>query len=83
MLRSITMKIIRYLTTAGRPDYGLLHSDGRTTRLTGDLYGQLADTGEPAAVAKLLAPIEPRDIRHHLHWPQLSKARRRREPADP
>jgi 2-keto-4-pentenoate hydratase/2-oxohepta-3-ene-1,7-dioic acid hydratase in catechol pathway len=56
------MKIIRYLTTAGRPDYGLLHSDGRTTRLTGDLYGQLADTGEPAAVAKLLAPIEPRDI---------------------
>ena len=56
------MKIIRYLTTAGRPDYGLLHSDGRTTRLTGDLYGQLTDTGEPAAVAKLLAPIEPRDI---------------------
>ena len=56
------MKIVRYQTTTGQTAYGRLHADGRTTRLSGEILGELTDTGEPAAVAKLLAPIEPRDI---------------------
>lgn len=56
------MKIIRYQSTTGEQAYGQLHTDGRTTRLSGDLFGQLSDTGELAAVKKVLAPLEPRDI---------------------
>jgi 2-keto-4-pentenoate hydratase/2-oxohepta-3-ene-1,7-dioic acid hydratase in catechol pathway len=56
------MKIVRYQTTTGQTACGRLHADGRTTRLTGEIFGGLTDTGESAAVAKLLAPIEPRDI---------------------
>lgn len=56
------MKIVRYRTAAGPIAYGRLHDDGRTTRLAGEIFGPLTDTGEPAAVGKLLAPIEPRDI---------------------
>lgn len=56
------MKIIRYQTAAGQLAYGQLHADGRTTRLVGDLFGQLTDTGELASVDKVLAPLEPRDI---------------------
>jgi 2-keto-4-pentenoate hydratase/2-oxohepta-3-ene-1,7-dioic acid hydratase in catechol pathway len=56
------MKIIRYQTETGQIAYGRQHSDGRTTRLTGDLFGDLADTGENASISKLLAPLVPRDI---------------------
>ena len=56
------MKIVHYQTTTGQTAYGRLHADGRTTRLAGDIFGELTDTGEPASIAKLLAPIEPRDI---------------------
>lgn len=56
------MKIVRYQTTNGQIAYGQQHADGRTTRLAGEIFGELTDTGESAAVAKLLAPIEPRDI---------------------
>lgn len=56
------MKIIRCQTTSGQIAHGRLHPDGRTTRLAGEILGSLTDTGEPIAVAKLLAPIEPRDI---------------------
>ncbi len=55
------MKIVRYQTTNGQFAYGQQHSDGRTTRLAGDIFCELTDTSEPADVAKLLAPIEPRD----------------------
>ena len=55
------MKIIRFLS-AGREHLGRLHDDGTTTLLEGDLFGPLRDTGTPATVDKLLAPLEPRDI---------------------
>jgi len=56
------MQIIRYQTTAGEQGYGRLHPDGKVTRLTGALFDSLTDTGEPELVARLLAPLEPRDI---------------------
>lgn len=56
------MRIVRYQTTGGQTAYGQLHTDGRTTRLAGEIFGKLTDTGEPVSVTKLLAPIEPRDI---------------------
>jgi 2-keto-4-pentenoate hydratase/2-oxohepta-3-ene-1,7-dioic acid hydratase in catechol pathway len=55
------MKIIRFLAS-GREHYGRLHDDGRTTLLEGDLFGGLRDTGTPATIEKLLAPLVPRDI---------------------
>jgi len=55
------MKIIRFLDSDGE-HLGRQHDDGRVTLLTGDLFGCPADTGEPAIVEKLLAPLEPRDI---------------------
>jgi len=55
------MKIIRFLS-AGREHLGRLHDDGHATLLEGDLFGTLRDTGTRAAVDKLLAPLEPRDI---------------------
>lgn len=56
------MKIIRYRSSEGVVGFGRLHEDGTTTRVTGDLFGTLVDTGEAADVVKLLAPLEPRDI---------------------
>lgn len=56
------MKIIRYQTTAGEQGYGRQLADGKVTRLAGDLFGKLTDTGENVQVSKLLAPLEPRDI---------------------
>jgi len=55
------MKIIRFLSS-GVVRLGRLHDDGRATLLDGELFGDLRDTGRPAAVEKLLAPLEPRDI---------------------
>jgi 2-keto-4-pentenoate hydratase/2-oxohepta-3-ene-1,7-dioic acid hydratase in catechol pathway len=55
------MKIIRFLA-AGREHLGRLHDDGHTTLLEGDLFGGLRDTGTPATVDTLRAPLEPRDI---------------------
>ncbi len=56
------MKLIRYKDSAGAIYYGRQHPDGRTTRIDGDILGDYRDTGEPAEVAKTLAPCEPRDI---------------------
>lgn len=56
------MRLIRYQDSAGAVHYGSQHSDGTATRLQGDLSSGWRDTGEPADVAMLLAPIEPRDI---------------------
>jgi 2-keto-4-pentenoate hydratase/2-oxohepta-3-ene-1,7-dioic acid hydratase in catechol pathway len=56
------MKIVRYQLSNGEKHLGRLHPDGKMTRLSGDLFGPLTDTGEVAQVTKLLSPIEPRDI---------------------
>lgn len=55
------MKIIRFLA-AGREHFGRLHNDGHTTLLEGELFEGLRDSGKPATVEKLLAPLVPRDI---------------------
>ncbi len=55
------MKIVRF-ESAGKIHHGRQHSDGRVTRLEGDLFGYHTDTGETIKVEKLLAPVDPRDI---------------------
>jgi 2-keto-4-pentenoate hydratase/2-oxohepta-3-ene-1,7-dioic acid hydratase in catechol pathway len=56
------MKIVRYLDNAGQEHYGCLHDSETATRATGDLFEGLSDSGEPAEIAKLLAPVQPTDI---------------------
>ncbi len=58
------MKIIRFLDPAGTVRFGCRHEDGRTTLLAGDpiVDGIIVDTGNATEVAKLLAPLDPRDI---------------------
>lgn len=53
------MKIVRYEDSVGSDHYGCEHQDGSTTRLEGDIYGDLHDISETADVVKLLAPIRP------------------------
>lgn len=55
------MKIIRYSDSHHDIQYGALH-ETTVTRLEGDLFEGLTDTGEKADVVKLLAPISPVDI---------------------
>ena len=56
------MKIVRYLDASGAVQHGCQHSDGRVTRISGNIYGDYADTGNVDEVSKLLAPIVPVDI---------------------
>jgi len=61
------MRIVRIQDPNGAIVFGRSHgsgpvTEGRVTRLAGDLFGGLTDTGEDVAVGKLLAPLEPRDI---------------------
>lgn len=56
------MKIVRFLHESGEILYGCRHPDGSTTLIEGDLYGDLRDTGRPASVRKLLAPVAPTAI---------------------
>ena len=56
------MKIIRYQDPQGQIHFASLQADGRQLRIDGDLLGDWSQTEQIAQVAKLLAPIEPRDI---------------------
>jgi 2-keto-4-pentenoate hydratase/2-oxohepta-3-ene-1,7-dioic acid hydratase in catechol pathway len=56
------MKIIRYEDARGTIHFGCVHDNAKTTRLSGELFGGLSDTGEAADVKKLLAPLVPVDI---------------------
>ncbi len=56
------MSIVRYEDGQGRIHLASLHPSGSLERLAGDLFGDLLPTGEPAAVARILAPLEPRAI---------------------
>ncbi|MGH9338208.1 MAG: Rv2993c-like domain-containing protein, partial [Acidobacteriota bacterium] len=49
------MKIIRFLDEGSQLRLGRQDDDGRVTLLSGDLFGTLSDTGEPAKAEKLLA----------------------------
>lgn len=55
------MKIIRYLDSDGTSHHGVQHAGG-ATRLDGCLLGEHQDSGEPADLQKLLAPVQPMDI---------------------
>ena len=54
------MKIARILTASGIT-FAQQHTDGSFTRLAGELFGALADTGETIH-GKLLAPLIPRAV---------------------
>jgi 2-keto-4-pentenoate hydratase/2-oxohepta-3-ene-1,7-dioic acid hydratase in catechol pathway len=56
------VKIIRFLDAKSDVHFGRQHADGSATLLDGDIYGSYRDTGRPATVAKLLAPVAPVDI---------------------
>ena len=56
------MKIIRYRDAGGNIHLARQHDDGSATRLAGDLFSKLSDTGERVQVGKLLAPLVPADI---------------------
>ena len=56
------MKFVRYQDSSGKSSYGCRHSNGTITSVEGDILGSFEDSGEVVTPAKLLAPIEPRDI---------------------
>ena len=56
------MKIIRFQNDAGEVCLGRQHDDGSVTLIDGDLFGEYRDSGTPATVGKLLAPVTPADI---------------------
>jgi 2-keto-4-pentenoate hydratase/2-oxohepta-3-ene-1,7-dioic acid hydratase in catechol pathway len=56
------MKIIRYQSPDGTIGYARQDADGTATKLRGALGEKLEPTGEPAVIAKLLAPLEPRAL---------------------
>ena len=56
------MKIIHYQSPDGTIGYARQDADGTTTELRGALFEKLEPTGEPAVIAKLLAPLEPRAL---------------------
>ena len=66
------MKLIRYLDSSNRINFGSEQTDGSTLRIDGDIFGSHRVTTERADIAKLLAPIAPTQIlciglnyRHH------------------
>lgn len=56
------MRVIRYLDPAGQSRFGCRQADGSATELDGDLFGRFHDSGRPAVVAKLLAPVAPTSV---------------------
>ncbi len=56
------MKILRFLDEQAQQHFGCRHEDGSVTRLTGDLFGTLEDSGDAIEPRKLLAPVVPATI---------------------
>ncbi len=56
------MKIVRCLDAAGTAQWACRHPDGSATRLEGDPFGSLRDTGERVTTGSLLAPLVPSAI---------------------
>jgi 2-keto-4-pentenoate hydratase/2-oxohepta-3-ene-1,7-dioic acid hydratase in catechol pathway len=55
------VKIVRYLDGTGRARYGS-EEGGRVRQIEGDVFGDHTVTDKTAEVARLLAPVEPRQI---------------------
>ena len=53
------MHIIRFIDDKGRECLGHDFRDGKASRLAGELFSGLADTGENVRVKKILAPLVP------------------------
>nr|MBR9809351.1 fumarylacetoacetate hydrolase family protein [bacterium] len=53
------MKIVRFLSDKDEPQLGAQHVDGSVTRIEGCIFSEHHDTGKPATVKKLLAPVQP------------------------
>jgi len=53
------MRIIRYQDSDGGIHYAAQQLDGSALRIAGDIFGAWEVTREPAAIRKLLAPIQP------------------------
>lgn len=60
--KEIKMHIIRFHDEDGTICYGNRHADGAVTRLRGQGPDGFTDTGKPAEVGKLLAPLQPAAI---------------------
>jgi 2-keto-4-pentenoate hydratase/2-oxohepta-3-ene-1,7-dioic acid hydratase in catechol pathway len=56
------MKIVRYLDSSGKANYGQQEKDGGITRIEGDIFGDYTKTDQKANVAKSLAPFVPTNI---------------------
>ncbi len=56
------MKIMRYEDPAGKRSWARREADGSWTALEGELLTGLNETGRPAEVKKILAPLEPRAV---------------------
>ncbi len=56
------MKICRVQLSDDTISLAQLHDSGVVTRLQGDLYGALTDTGEALSSYRLLAPLQPSNI---------------------
>lgn len=54
------MRLVRYESGDGRPEWGVLRADGAVYETTGSPFTQdLTETGKAAVVASRLAPVEP------------------------
>ncbi len=53
------MRIIRYLNSQGVAGWAAQQPDGTALAIRGDIFASYTVTGEPARVAKLLAPVAP------------------------
>jgi 2-keto-4-pentenoate hydratase/2-oxohepta-3-ene-1,7-dioic acid hydratase in catechol pathway len=56
------MKIIRFLDRQGQTGYAALQAGGSALVIEGGLYGDFRVTDRPAAVDKILAPVQPTAI---------------------
>ena len=56
------MRIQRYLDHNGDVQFGACGTDGKLTRIRGEIYGQYLETEELVESEKILAPIEPTQI---------------------
>ena len=53
------MKLLRYLDPEGAAHFAVQHADGTREQLVGSIFDGIRPTGEPAQIAKILAPVEP------------------------
>ena len=56
------MHIVRFIDDRGQECLGYDYHNGKASRLTGDLFSGLKDTGESVGVKKILAPLVPSAI---------------------